>query len=55
MVHRVVGGTVWSFLAEALIVPTGVLTAAFLTRRLGPETYGLYVLAAALIGPRLSC
>jgi O-antigen/teichoic acid export membrane protein len=50
VVHRVVGGTVWSFLAEALIVPTGVLTAAFLTRRLGPEAYGLYVLATALIG-----
>ena len=50
VVHRVVGGTVWSFLAEALIVPTGLLTAAFLTRRLGPEAYGLYVLATALIG-----
>jgi O-antigen/teichoic acid export membrane protein len=50
MVHRVVGGTAWSFLAEALIVPTGLLTAAFLTRRLGPEAYGVYVIAATLIG-----
>jgi O-antigen/teichoic acid export membrane protein len=36
-------------LAEALFVPTGLLTAAFLTRRLGPEGYGLFTLSAALI------
>jgi hypothetical protein len=30
-------GTIRIFAAEALLVPTGVLTAAFLSRRFGPE------------------
>ena len=42
-------GTIRVFLAEALLLPTGVLTAAFLTRRLGPEGYGLFTLAAILV------
>ncbi len=37
------------FLAEALIVPTGLLTVAYLTRRLGPSDYGRYTLAVALV------
>lgn len=42
-------GTIWVFLAEALVLPTGLLTAAFLTRRLGPEGYGLLTLASVLV------
>ena len=42
-------GTIWVFLAEALALPTGLLTAAFLTRRLGPEGYGLLTLASVLV------
>ena len=42
-------GTVRIFLAEALLLPTGLITAAFLTRRLGPDGYGLFTLAATLI------
>jgi O-antigen/teichoic acid export membrane protein len=36
------------FLAEALILPTGMVTAVYLTRRLGPADYGLFSLAATL-------
>lgn len=35
-------------LAEALAVPVGLLVAAFLTRRLGPEGFGLFAVAAAV-------
>lgn len=42
-------GTVRIFLAEGLMLPTGLLTIAFLTRTLGPETYGFYTLAAAIV------
>jgi O-antigen/teichoic acid export membrane protein len=44
-----VDGTIRIFLAEALILPTGLLTAAFLTRRLGPEGYGMLTLTATLV------
>jgi len=37
-------------LAEAMLVPTGLLITAFLTRRLGPVGFGLFTLAASLIG-----
>lgn len=43
-------GTLWGFLAEALILPTGLITAVYLTRKLGPEGYGLFTLAATLAG-----
>lgn len=43
------GGTAWITLAEALMLPTGFLTVAFLTRQLGPEGYGLFTLASTLI------
>jgi O-antigen/teichoic acid export membrane protein len=46
---RMVDGTARVLLAEALIVPTGILTVAYLTRRLGPAEYGRYALAVALI------
>ena len=44
-----IDGTVRVFLAEALIVPTGLLTVAYLTRQLGPSDYGRYTLAVALM------
>jgi O-antigen/teichoic acid export membrane protein len=46
--RRLASGTLYVFLAEALIFPTGLATAAFLTRVLGPEDYGLLTLAATL-------
>lgn len=46
---RMVDGTARLFLAESLLVPTGLLTVAYLTRRLGPSDYGRYTLAVALI------
>src|SRR3954447_16840323 len=46
--HTVVG-TARVFLAESLLIPTGLLTAAYLARRLGPEGYGLFMIAAALV------
>ena len=38
-------GTIKIFLAELLFVPTGIITAAYLSRRFGPEGYGLLMLA----------
>ncbi|MGH8507486.1 MAG: oligosaccharide flippase family protein [Gammaproteobacteria bacterium] len=46
--HRTADGTIWGFLAEALILPTGLISAAYLTRAFGPDGYGLFSLAAAL-------
>ena len=43
------GGTIKIFLAEALLLPTGIITAAFLTRKFGPEGYGIFTLAATII------
>lgn len=42
-------GTARIFAAEALLVPVGIATAAFLSRRFGPEGYGLWTLAWALV------
>jgi len=47
--NRIVSDTTRVLLAEALIVPTGLLTVAYLTRRLGPSDYGLYSVVVALI------
>lgn len=47
--HRMLDGTVRVFLAETLFPLTGIITVAFLTRRLGPEGYGLLVLTATLV------
>ncbi|NIN66821.1 MAG: oligosaccharide flippase family protein [Anaerolineae bacterium] len=47
--QQLLEGTIGVFLAEALLVPTGLLIAAFLTRRLGPSGYGLFALAATLV------
>jgi len=42
-------GTMWNFMAEALVAPTGLILTAYLTRNLGPEGYGLFALAFTLI------
>lgn len=47
--HRTLKGTIRVFLAEAMLLPTGLLTAVFLTRWLGPEGYGLFTLAATVV------
>jgi len=48
--HRnMVGGTARMFLAEATALPCGLLVAGLLTRRLGPEDYGLFAIAASLV------
>jgi O-antigen/teichoic acid export membrane protein len=46
--HMMVG-TAKIFLAEALIIPTGFITAVFLSRSLGPAFYGLFALVSRLI------
>jgi len=46
---RLVSGTTWIALAEALMLPTGFVTVVILTRQLGPEGYGVFALAATLI------
>lgn len=42
-------GTLRVFLAESLILPTGLVTLAFLTRRLGTSDYGLFTLAVTVV------
>lgn len=42
-------GTIRIFLAELLILPTGIATVAFLTRKLGPHDFGVLALAATLV------
>lgn len=51
LVHagHIARGTLWGFLGTSLSLPTGLLTAAFLTRRLGPQDYGILTVAAAVI------
>jgi O-antigen/teichoic acid export membrane protein len=42
-------GTMQGFVASAISLPTGLLTAAFLTRQLGPVDYGLLTVAATIV------
>jgi O-antigen/teichoic acid export membrane protein len=42
-------GTIQVYLAEMLIMPVGLLVTAYLTRRLGPEPFGIFSLAITLI------
>jgi len=42
-------GTVQGFMASAVSLPTGLLTAAFLTRQLGPESYGLLSVSVTIV------
>lgn len=47
--RHILGGTIRVFTSEALVIPTGLATTIFLTRSLGPESYGLYGLAVSII------
>ena len=47
--RQVLSGGIRVFLAESLLIPTGLLVAAYLARRLGPDGYGIFVVTAALI------
>jgi O-antigen/teichoic acid export membrane protein len=42
-------GTLQGFVASLISLPTGLLTAAFLTRQLGPVDYGLLTVAATIV------
>jgi O-antigen/teichoic acid export membrane protein len=46
---RAGAGATQIFLAEMLILPTGLITAAYLTRTLGPAQYGLFTLCATIV------
>lgn len=47
--RHLIDGTVRLFLAESLVFPTGLLTAAVLARNLSPTGYGQFALAALFI------
>lgn len=47
--RQLFGGVARMFAAEALLVPVGVVTAAFVSRRFGPAGYGLLTLAAVVV------
>jgi O-antigen/teichoic acid export membrane protein len=47
--RAMLAGTLRVFAADMLILPSGLLTTAYLTRRLGPDGYGLFILAATVI------
>ena len=46
---RMVTGGFRVLLAESLLIPSGLLTAAYLARRLGPDGYGIFMVAAAVV------
>ena len=45
---RTAAGATQILFAEALILPTGLVTAAYLTRTLGPADYGVFTLCASI-------
>ena len=47
--RRTIDGSVLLVLAEALIVPSGLITAGVITRRLGSDGFGLFSLAVSTI------
>src|SRR6187549_291420 len=47
--RHTIDGTILVFLSEALLLPTGLVTAAYLTRRLGSAEYGLLALTVTLV------
>lgn len=47
--HYIASGTARVFLADVLVLPTGLVITVFLTRRLGPELYGLLALVMILV------
>lgn len=46
---RLTDGVVLGFAAELILLPTGLITAAVLTRTLGPRGYGVFSVAATFI------
>ena len=42
-------GAIHNFVASALALPTGIITAGFLTRQLGPTEYGVFTVTVAII------
>ncbi|MBN1842786.1 MAG: polysaccharide biosynthesis protein [Deltaproteobacteria bacterium] len=48
-INHLAVGTAQGFVASAICLPTGILTAAFLTRQLGPVDYGLLTVAATIV------
>ncbi|MCX7887425.1 MAG: methyltransferase domain-containing protein [Verrucomicrobiae bacterium] len=46
---RMLDGAARTFLAELLVVPSGLITVGVLTRRLGADGYGLFTLTAAAV------
>lgn len=46
---EVFGGSTRVFIAEAVSLPTAIITAAFLARRFGPDDYGLFTLTLAIV------
>jgi O-antigen/teichoic acid export membrane protein len=47
--YQLFGQMARMFAAEALLVPVGILTAAFLSRRFGPAGYGLLALSGVVV------
>ena len=47
--RHLLDGATRVFLAEALIFPSGLIIVMFLTRKLGPEGYGHFTLAAVIV------
>jgi len=48
-VRHMLDGSFWLFVAQLLIIPTGIATVAYLTRRLGPIDYGNYAVVLTII------
>jgi O-antigen/teichoic acid export membrane protein len=48
--REVFGGSARVFIAEAISLPTGLITAAYLARQLGPGGYGVFTLTMAIVG-----
>ncbi len=46
---QVARGAVTIFLANALLLPTGFITAIFLAHKLGPVDYGFFALVSSLV------
>ena len=47
--REVFSGSARVFIAEAIALPTGLITAAFLARRFGPSGYGVFTLTMAIV------
>jgi O-antigen/teichoic acid export membrane protein len=46
---EVLGGATRVFVAEAISLPTALITAGFLARRFGPDDYGVFTLTVAIV------